>query len=106
MKITVIGAGNGGQAMAAHLSMLGHEGTLAYVPWPTWDEAHLKVDEVEILVQVLGKPKARLMMPVGCSEETAREIALGSPEVQAAINGRQIRKVICVPGRLVNIVVG
>ena len=87
-------------------SMLGHEGTLAYVPWPTWDEAHLKVDEVEILVQVLGKPKARLMMPVGCSEETAREIALGSPEVQAAINGRQIRKVICVPGRLVNIVVG
>ncbi len=87
-------------------SMLGHEGTLAYVPWPTWDEAHLKVDEVEILVQVLGKPKARLMMPVGCSEETAREIALGSPEVQAAINGRQVRKVICVPGRLVNIVVG
>ena len=87
-------------------SMLGHEGTLAYVPWPAWDEAHLKVDEVEILVQVLGKPKARLMMPVGCSEETAREIALGSPEVQAAINGRQIRKVICVPGRLVNIVVG
>ena len=87
-------------------SMLGHEGTIAYVPWPAWDEAHLKVNEVEILVQVLGKPKARLMMPVGCSEETAREIALGSPEVQAAINGRQIRKVICVPGRLVNIVVG
>ena len=86
-------------------SLLGHDGTIAYVPWPAWNEEYLRVSEVEILVQVLGRPKARLMMPVGCDEATAREIALGSAEVQAALGGKAVRKVIYVPGRLVNIVI-
>jgi leucyl-tRNA synthetase len=95
---------------APHLSEelwqeLGHQDSLAYEPWPQWDESLLKVSEQEILVQVLGKPKARLMMPVGCDEETARKIVLADPVVQETLAGREIRKFIMVPGRLINLVV-
>ncbi|MBS1369649.1 MAG: leucine--tRNA ligase [Lentisphaeria bacterium] len=85
---------------------LGHTETLAYEPWPAWDEELLKLDEVEILVQVLGKPKARLMMPVDATQEQAEKIAFAAPEVQEALGGRTVRKVIFVPKRLLNIVVG
>ena len=85
---------------------LGHSDSLAYEKWPEWDEKQLEVSEVEILVQVLGKPKARLMMPVGCDQATAQKIALACQEVKAAIGDKSVRKVIYVPGRLVNIVVG
>ena len=68
-------------------------------------EAVLKLDEVEILVQVLGKPKARLMMPVDAAQEQAEKIALAAPEVQAALNGKPVKKVIFVPKRLLNIVI-
>ncbi|MBO5762307.1 MAG: leucine--tRNA ligase [Lentisphaeria bacterium] len=84
--------------------MLGHTDTIAYEPWPELDENALKVSEVEILVQVLGKPKARLMMPVGADAATMEALALKDETVQAAIAGKQVCKVICVPGRLVNIV--
>ncbi len=84
---------------------LGHTESLAYAPWPTWDEAVLKLDEIEILVQVLGKPKARLMMPVDVKQEEAEKIALASAEVQAALGGKPVRKMIFVPGRLLNIVI-
>ncbi len=84
---------------------LEHKETLAYEPWPTYDESKLVESAVEVLVQVLGKPKARLMMPVNCDKETAEKLALASSDVQAAIAGRSVVKVICVPGRLVNIVV-
>ena len=83
---------------------LGHDKTLAYEPWPTFDEKHLAVDEVEILVQVLGKPKARIMVPADADENALREAALADEKVQAAIAGKTVRKVICVKGRLVNIV--
>ena len=86
-------------------SMLGHAETLAYEPWPVWDEKVLEVNEVEILVQVLGKPKARLMMPVDADQEAAAKLALAAPEVQAALGGKPVRKVIYVPKRLVNIVI-
>jgi leucyl-tRNA synthetase len=82
----------------------GHNDTLAYVAWPEYDEALLKVDEVEILVQVLGKPKARLMLPVGCDAAAAEKAALENADVAAAIAGKTVKKVIYVPGRLVNIV--
>ena len=86
--------------------MLGHTDTIAYEPWPRWDENALKVSEVEILVQILGKPRARLMMPVGADRAQMEQLALADAGVQAALDGRTVRKVICVPGRLVNIVVG
>ena len=86
-------------------STLGHAETLAYEPWPVWDEKVLEVNEVEILVQVLGKPKARLMMPVDADQEAASKLALAAPEVQAVLGGKPVRKVIYVPKRLVNIVI-
>jgi leucyl-tRNA synthetase len=84
--------------------ILGKTQTLAYEPWPTFNEDFLKVSEVEVLVQVLGKPKARVMMPVGADEAAMQEIALKQEAVQTALAGKPIRKVICVPGRLINIV--
>ena len=83
---------------------LGHDKTLAYEPWPAYDEEKMKLDEAEILVQVLGKPKARIMMPADADQEHMQEIALANEDVQAAIAGKNIVKVIAVPGRLVNIV--
>jgi leucyl-tRNA synthetase len=84
--------------------MLGHGSTLAYEQWPVWDERHLKVAEVEVLVQVLGKPRARVMMPPDATDAQMQEIALRQEAVQEVIAGKTVRKVICVPGRLINIV--
>ncbi|MDD4016823.1 MAG: leucine--tRNA ligase [Kiritimatiellae bacterium] len=83
---------------------LGHTPTLAYAPWPAYNEAFLKVDEVEVLVQLVGKPKARVMMPAGADEATMRRLALEQEAVREALAGKTIRKVICVPNRLINIV--
>jgi leucyl-tRNA synthetase len=83
---------------------LGHTQSLAYEPWPAADESYLKVTEVEVLIQVQGKPKARILMPADADEAAQKAIALAHPDVIAALAGRPVRKVICVPGRLVNIV--
>ena len=83
---------------------LGHENTIAYEAWPEFDEKYLVIDEVEILVQVCGKAKARLMMGANLSAEEMEKVALSDPAVADAIATKTIRKVICVPGRLVNIV--
>ena len=69
------------------------------------DEKQLEVSEVEILVQILGKPKARIMMPADASPDQMQKIALENPDVKAAIGEKQFVKAICVPKRLVNIVV-
>ncbi|MDD3116356.1 MAG: leucine--tRNA ligase [Victivallaceae bacterium] len=86
-------------------SDLGHSDTLAYEPWPEYNEKYLKVAEVEIMVQVLGKAKARIMMPADADENVMKELALANPDVNAAIGGKTVRKIICVPGRLINIVI-
>jgi len=83
---------------------LGHTDTLSYEPWPSHDEALAKDDEVEIAVQVTGKIKARIMVASDADEDTLRSAALAEPKVAEAIEGKTIRKVIVVPGRLVNIV--
>ena len=83
---------------------LGHRDSLAYEPWPGYDEKQLQVSEVEILVQLMGKPRVRLMLPVGCSAADAEKIVLANADVQAFLAGKTVRKVIYVPNRLVNIV--
>ncbi|MFW5803413.1 MAG: leucine--tRNA ligase, partial [Verrucomicrobiota bacterium] len=85
-------------------SILGHPDTLAYQPYPQYDENKLLEAETEILIQVNGKPKARVNMPADADQETMKRIALDNPDVQAAIAGAAVRKVVAVPGRLVNIV--
>ncbi len=84
--------------------MLGHENSIASEPWPAYREEFLKLDEIEILVQIKGKPKARMMMPSDISQEEMRNLALSNPDVQKEMAGRKIIKIISVPGRLVNIV--
>ncbi len=84
---------------------LGHADTVAYEPWPEWDEKALEVSEIEILVQVMGKPKARLMIPAGADRGTAEAVALAAPEVRAAVGDKKPKKIIFVPGRLLNIVI-
>jgi leucyl-tRNA synthetase len=80
-------------------------GTLAYEPWPVYDEALAVDPEVEIAIQLKGKTKARITVPSDASEDRIRELALADESIAAAVAGQTIRKVIVVPGRLVNIVV-
>ena len=84
--------------------MLGHEDSLAREPWPEYDEKQLVEDQVEIVVQVMGKLRGRVTVPAGAGEEEVRETALADPNVQRHIEGKTVRKVIYVKGRLVNIV--
>ncbi|HTE19299.1 MAG TPA: leucine--tRNA ligase, partial [Armatimonadota bacterium] len=75
-------------------------------PWPAWSEELAAEESVEIIVQVNGKLRDRLTVPVDADEETVRAAALASEKVQSAAEGKTIRKVIYVPGRLLNLVVG
>jgi leucyl-tRNA synthetase len=72
--------------------------------WPAYSEEALKVDNVEIVLQVNGKVRGRLTVPAEATKEELEQIALADANVQAHIGGATVRKVICVPGRLVNIV--
>jgi leucyl-tRNA synthetase len=81
---------------------LGHSGTVSYETWPAFDEAKLFDDEVEIVVQVNGKVKAKLMVANDATKEALEQIAM--EEIKDQIEGKTVRKVIAVPGKLVNFV--
>lgn len=85
---------------------LGHEISLAYEAWPTFDEAYLKEDTVEIAVQVNGKVRAVISIGIEAPEAEALAIAKAHPNVQAHIEGKTIRKEIYKAGKILNIVVG
>ncbi len=74
-------------------------------PWPTWDEKALVRDEVEIVVQLNGKIKDKVMLPSGLDKAQTEEAAMGNDKVKDILQGLTVLKVIAVPGRLVNIVV-
>ena len=86
-------------------TQLGERDALLKHPWPQFDPAMVKVDEIELAVQVNGKLRARITVPADAGEDVVREKALSDERVKAAIEGKQIVKVIVVPGKLVNIVV-
>ena len=81
--------------------MLGGKGSVFRSPWPTFDAAAAKADTIEIPVQVNGKLKAKVTAPAGSSQDQLKEMALALPELQ----GLTPKKVIVVPGKLVNVVV-
>lgn len=83
---------------------LGHTDTITYETWPAYDEAKLVDDEVEIVIQINGKMKVKLMVPTDTPKEKLEEIAMGDHTIKEQIDGKTIRKVIAVPGKLVNIV--
>jgi len=84
---------------------LGETSNLLRAPWPKYDPALAKEDEVEIVVQINGKIRDRLFVPADSSEEELRRLAIAAPKVQATLDGKQVVKAIVVPGKLVNIVV-
>jgi leucyl-tRNA synthetase len=86
--------------------VLGHEQTLAYEPWPTYDPALLKDEEIEIPVQVNGKLRGRVVVPADAGRDAIEAAARGDERIAALIDGKTIRKVVIVPGKLVNFVVG
>ena len=85
-------------------SKLGHDETITYESWPTYDESMLVDDEIEIVVQVNGKLRAKLNISKDMSKEEMEEVALANDNVKAAIEGKEVKKVIAVPQKLVNIV--
>ena len=85
-------------------SILGNEGGISYVPWPVFDESALVEDEVEIVIQVNGKVKAKVMVAADATKEEMEELAKGHEQVAGLLADKTIRKVIVVPGKLVNIV--
>ena len=87
-------------------SMLGHDTLITDAPWPQIDKSLLENDTVTMAVQVNGKVKATITLQKDAQESEARDVALADENIQNAITGKQIRKFIYVPGRIVNVVVG
>ena len=85
--------------------MLGYQGGLTAVSWPSFDAEAAKADELTIPVQVNGKVRARLTVPATTSESELEKLALADPAVQAHIGGKTVQKVVVAKGRLVSIVV-
>ncbi len=85
-------------------SILGNEGGISYAPWPTYDEAALVEDEVEVVFQVNGKVRAKSNVPRDLGKDELEKVALANETVQEYIEGKTVRKVIAVPNKLVNIV--
>jgi leucyl-tRNA synthetase len=73
--------------------------------WPSWDESLLAAEQITLVVQVNGKLRDRIEVPADIAEEAAKEIALSSAKVRPHVEGRELRKSVYVPGRLVNLVV-
>ncbi len=74
--------------------------------WPEWDADLAREEEVTLVVQVNGKVRDRIQVPAGIEEGAAKETAMASPQVQRYVEGQQVQRVIYVPGKLVNIVLG
>lgn len=83
---------------------LGNDDTITYQPWPTYDESLLVDAEVEIVVQVNGKVRAKMNIPKDTSKDEMEALALQDENVKLSIEGKDIKKVIAVPQKLVNIV--
>ncbi len=84
---------------------IGGKVLLSETEWPTYDASALIRTECELVVQVNGKLRDRIWMAMDAPEESAKELALASPKVQEHIDGKTIRKVIYVPGKIMNVVV-
>ena len=86
-------------------TMIGKEGSVFNISWPAYDESALVQDEVEVIVQVNGKLRAKVSMDANISREDMEKVAMEDEKVKAAIEGKNVVKVIAVPKKLVNIVV-
>lgn len=83
----------------------GNDGLLSLQPWPSFDDDKTVDDEIEIVVQINGKIKDKLMISAGLDKDGTQEAAMSTDKIKALIDGKEVVKVIAVPGKLVNIVV-
>ena len=83
---------------------LGHVGTITYAKWPTYDESKLVEKNVEIVIQINGKKRQHLVVAKDASKDEIQELAMSDEKIKAELEGKTVRKVIVVPGKLVNIV--
>nr|WP_106780537.1 leucine--tRNA ligase [Lysinibacillus timonensis] len=86
-------------------AILGHDETITYEQWPTFDDSKLVDDEVEVVVQVNGKVRTKVKIAKDATKEQLEQISLADEKVKEFVDGKQVVKVIAVPGKLVNIVV-
>ncbi len=85
--------------------LLGHDKSLAYEPWPKYDESKLAANTIKMAVSVNGKPRATIEVPLDLDEEELKKIALEQEGVQRNIGGKEIKKIIIVKNKIINIVV-
>ncbi|HAC92566.1 MAG TPA: leucine--tRNA ligase, partial [Planctomycetaceae bacterium] len=84
---------------------LGHSQSLAYEAWPVFDPALTRAAQVEVPLQINGKVRAKISVPAECSQEELQSLALADSRIAELTSGKQIVKIIVVPGRLVNLVI-
>jgi leucyl-tRNA synthetase len=84
---------------------IGNNPTIFDQPWPLWDEEIAKQEEIELVIQVNGKVRAKAMVPAGLPDDELKKIALEDPKIKALSEEKPIKKVFVVRGRLVNLVV-
>ena len=84
---------------------LGHARTLAYEPWPQFDEALLKEDTIEIPVQINGKLRGRIVVAAGADQAAMEAAARADEKIAELLAGKTVVKTIVVPGKMVNFVV-
>ena len=95
--------------LAPHLaeelwSRMGHDQTLAYEAWPESQDGLLEEETITLVVQVNGKKRDEIEVPKDTSEDALEKLALASDRVQSHLSGREPKKIIVVPGRLINVV--
>jgi leucyl-tRNA synthetase len=86
-------------------SRLGHKGSILQEPWPDYDESALQAESVTIVVQVNGKLRGKLSLSPDAAEAEVRKAAEADERIHANLQGKQVVKVIFVPGKLLNLVV-
>ena len=84
---------------------LGNENSIFLQTWPVADEKYLKDEEIEMVVQVNGKVRERLLVAIDVTEDEVKETALENEKVKIFTDGKEIKKIIFVPEKLINIVV-
>ncbi len=86
--------------------ILGHKDTLAYEAWPSYDETLIQAEEIEVPVQINGRVRSKVVIPADADEAALQSAALADGRIQELLQGKHIRRVIVVPKKLVNVVVG
>jgi len=83
---------------------IGREGSLAYEPWPAYDDVLCEEPTLTLAVQVNGKVRGEIELPKGAAEALAKEAALAHPKVRAVLEDKEVKRLIYVPGRIINVV--